>query len=86
MSEEDTICILHALNKTAIICQHLNLTDRLGFNVPYDLDNDLEAWCDKCEKILQEEGGWTERAIEYANLRVCCEFCFEKIKNLNYNN
>lgn len=83
MSEEETILMLHELNKTAFTCQHLNLTDKLGFNVPFDLINDTEAWCDKCEKILQEEGGWTERAIEHAKIRVCCRCCFEVIKNLN---
>ena len=86
MSEEETICKLNKLNKLnkpAYICQHLNKTDKVGFNVPYDLDKDLEAWCDECEKILQEEGGWTERANKYANIKLCRRYCFEEIKALN---
>ncbi len=87
MSEEETVCSLHKKQATAIICGHLCAMengeipdDNIGFNVPADIENDLEAWCDKCDKILNEEGSWNDRAVTFADLRPCCVGCFIVIK------
>lgn len=52
----------------------------VGFNVPEDIENDLEAWCDECEKVLAAAGGWTDEVAESADLRPCCVGCFVSIK------
>lgn len=83
MTENETICSLHKKEATAIICVHLWAAedDLVGFNMPEDIENDLEAWCDRCEKILNTAGGWTDKVVEFADLRPCCVGCFVSIKN-----
>ena len=83
MTEDDTICSLHKKEATAIVCIHLVCVEceHVGFNVPGDTENDLQAWCDQCEVKLNEEGGWTDAMEEFADLRPCCAGCFVAIKN-----
>ena len=80
MSEEETIKKLKKLNEPVIICQHLLMNRYLNLNFPNDIDEDDQAWCDECEKILQEEGGWTDRALEFADLKPYCKYCFAEMK------
>ena len=82
MTEQETLCSLHKKEATAIICGHLCYTDdaHIGFNVPADRKNDLEAWCDECEKVLNAAGGWTDSVVKFANLRSCCVGCFIALK------
>jgi hypothetical protein len=65
-----------------ITCQHLDYPEdcKLGFNVPYNLRRDNQAWCNKCEKILHLEGGWTEIALEFAKMKPICGCCFEYMR------
>jgi len=82
MTEEETVCSLHKKEATAIICVHLwGMEDvSIGFNVPADIENDLEAWCDKCDKTLNAEGSWTAPAVKFADFRPCCVGCFISLK------
>ncbi len=82
MTENETICALHKKEATAIICGHLceSQEDSIGFNVPSDIKNDLQAWCDRCEKILNTAGGWTDSVVAFADLRPCCVGCFISLK------
>lgn len=82
MTENETVCSLHKKEATAIVCIHLCTAESasVGFNVPADIVNDLEAWCDECEKIVNKEGGWTDRALKFADLRPCCVGCFISLK------
>ena len=83
MSEKETVKKLKKLNESGIICQHLNTKPdhKLGFNVPRDIENDIEAWCNQCELVLQEENNeWTERAQNFANLKSICRCCFESLR------
>ncbi len=83
MTESETVCSLHKKEATAIICNHLCMAgdDLVGFNVPADIDHDLEAWCDQCEGILNKAGEWTDSVAEFADLRPCCVGCFISLKN-----
>ena len=82
MTEDEIVYSLSKKEISAFVCKHLCDRSRndLGFNVPYNSD-DLEAWCDECEKILTEEGGWTDRVVEFADIQGCCIGCFVAIKN-----
>ncbi len=82
MTEEATVDILHEKEATAIICGHLCYMEdeTIGFNVPADIKNDLQAWCDSCEKMLNKKGGWTDKMTKFANLRPCCAGCFVVLK------
>ena len=79
MSEEETIAKLKKINEPAIICQHLLMNPDLNLNFPCDEEDD-EAWCDECEKIFQEEEGWTDRALEFADIKPYCKYCFAEMK------
>jgi len=83
MTEDETICSLHKKEATAILCAHLCVSgdDPIGFNVPADIENDLEAWCDECEKVVTKAGGWTDSASKFADFRPCCIGCFISLKN-----
>ena len=82
MSETETVERLRTFNRPTFMCQHLRLDTKsnLGFNVPYDIEEDLQAWCDDCERVLQEEGKWTEKALEFAKIKPFCRCCFAEMK------
>jgi hypothetical protein len=80
MSEENTVKRLKDFNKPTFVCQHIQMNCDLAFNVPYDIEFDRQAWCDECEKVLQEEKGWTDRAVEFAGLEEYCKYCFEELR------
>ena len=82
MTEEETVCSLHKKEATAIICIHLrDMEDHhIGFNVPADIKNDLQAWCNACEKVLNAAGKWTNDACAFADFRPCCVGCFISLK------
>lgn len=83
-------CDSHGLQERAYVCQHFNKTKKVGFFEPYapdadehDSDQGLQAWCGECERILRDEGEWTDKALQFANFRACCARCFDEIKTLN---
>lgn len=80
MSEEETIAKLKKLNEPAFICKHLLLNPDSNLNFPYDINEDNQVWCDECEKILQEEGMWTDRAEKFADIKPYCRYCFAELK------
>lgn len=83
MAEDETVCSLHKKEATAIVCVHLCTTEdcSIGFNVPADINNDLQAWCDRCEDVLNKAGKWTDRAAKLADFRPACVGCFISLKN-----
>lgn len=81
MDEKATIDLLKKINEGAYICKHLLYSNDVGFNIPDETSIDLEAWCDKCEEILQEEGEWTEHATNFADFQPYCIYCFVELRN-----
>jgi hypothetical protein len=80
-------CDSHGQRERAYVCQHFSKSKKVGFFEPYAIDSDpdeaLQAWCEECERILRDEGGWTDKALEFASFRVCCGGCFHDIKKFN---
>ncbi len=72
MNKETTI-------ETAIVCHHLLKNPYLHINFPHNIDDD-QAWCDDCEQVFQDEHGWTEEALNFADLKACCNHCFREMK------
>lgn len=79
MSKEKTIQRLKKLNEPAIVCQHLLKNPDLNLNFPSGID-DNQAWCDSCEGVFKEENGWQEKALEFADFKACCGYCFRQMK------
>lgn len=82
-------CASHGTARAAFVCQHLNKDTYTGFHEPFESDplieqeDDLQAWCDECEKKRQEEGEWNEVSEAFAKIRLVCEHCFFEMKRRN---
>ena len=72
-------CPVHGESDARVVCQHLH--DETGLRLyarrlrpghPV-----LVAWCERCQPVLEQEDGWTERAIAFAGLRGICTPCYE---------
>ena len=80
-------CPCHGLRGPTFICQHLQHGKGVGFNQPDEPPNSefpfKNAWCNKCDQLLQKEGKWNDRSEKFAGILVICEGCFEEIKKRN---
>lgn len=91
MKQKTVDCENHGFGRPAFICQHLNLKTAVGFEEAFetfpgmelDEDDDLQAWCDECEKIRLENNGWNDETMEFAKIKLVCEDCYFEIKKLN---
>jgi hypothetical protein len=89
MSERRKVqCGTHGTVGSAYVCCHLVRGDcePLGFNEPeYDPDDtEGQAWCDKCEEVLEAHGEWNQASEAFANIRLVCEFCFAAMRERNF--
>ena len=84
MSDSKIKCGTHGEVEPAFVCGHLfNEREKsLGFFEPeYDPDDvERQGWCQACEDLLQRDGEWTEETEASADIKLVCEFCFEKIR------
>lgn len=86
-------CSIHGKIRKAFICQHLNKQHKTGFEEAFetfrgmelDEDDDLQAWCDECEKERLRTDGWNDESMEFAKIKLVCERCYFDIKELNLN-
>jgi hypothetical protein len=80
-------CPIHGLNDSAYVCQHLNLTDKIGFIETYDPQNPcseiLQALCQKCDDVVMEEGEWNARVESYTKIKLICIECFAQMREFN---
>ena len=84
-------CSQHGKIRAAFICQHLNKKTRTGFEeafttfpgMPLEEDEDLQAWCDECEKVRTKHDGWNDESMEFAKIKLVCEQCYFEIKEFN---
>ena len=83
-------CGEHGARRPAFVCHHLNLVYPVGFNEPEvrdetdpDFDDELQAWCDACEKVRAAEGEWNDVSEAFADIKLICAQCFCQMKRLN---
>ncbi|OAB78406.1 hypothetical protein ULVI_10540 [Cochleicola gelatinilyticus] len=84
-------CNAHGKIRKAFICQHLNTETKTGFEEAFetyrgmelDEDDDLQAWCSKCEKKRLKTDGWNNESMEFAKIKLVCERCYFEIKESN---
>lgn len=84
-------CGIHGKSRAAFICQHLNINDKTGFEESFqteigmylEQDDDLSAWCNKCEETRSNDNGWNDENMEIAKIKLVCENCYFEIKEYN---
>lgn len=83
-------CCDHGLRNRAYVCQHLVRSEFKGFWEPFDSDStktynndELNAWCDECDIILNEQGEWNDISEAFAGIKLICDVCFFGMKDLN---
>jgi hypothetical protein len=75
-------CGTHGTRVPAIVCCHMiQAKDRaVGFVENSSDPEDLQAWCDECERVFIEEGDKTERFRRFNDFVVVCDFCYASLK------
>jgi len=81
-------CDTHGTTDATFICNHLLQGEQRGFNLGIDPENpdDLcpDAWCDECEKVLDDEGEWNEKSEKFADIKLLCSKCYEETRERNW--
>jgi len=65
-----------------MICQHLRDGAGLGFfrvEVPPGSDDYETGLCERCDALLWQEEGWTDRLFDFADWKLFCRECFEDV-------
>lgn len=77
-------CAGHGASFRAYVCGHLFRETGQGFHTADDPGNPRpDAWCDRCEAVLQREGGWTKAAAAFAGIKLACGACYDIIEENN---
>ena len=81
-------CGKHGKVRPAFVCGHLVETLRdgvaRGLLWSRDEDGNVNAYCDTCDRLLQQAGGdWTKELEAQANIKLICEMCFRIIERAN---
>lgn len=82
-------CNEHGAQEATYVCCHLIDSLRNGKKVGFFYASEPrgDAWCAACETVRIQEGGatgdWNERSEEYANIRLLCGACYDKVWALN---
>lgn len=89
MSDDNKVeCGVHGKTSATFICQHLSNGEGLGFNMGFDpkKPDDLypDAWCDKCDEVLEKEGEWNDASEAFADIRLVCSGCYCDIRDKNW--
>ena len=79
-------CDLHGDTPQTFVCVHLNGESYgLGFNCeePSDESPCPDAWCDACEVIRAENGGWDNTPDELCKIVLLCAECYKRSRIRN---
>ncbi|WP_460966041.1 hypothetical protein [Spirosoma litoris] len=85
MAERLVSCEEHGELPGGFVCQHVFSGERLGFHQGQDEDGEpsLEGWCNRCENLRALGKGWNDDNMAFADIKLVCSACFERIKTLN---
>ena len=77
----NVFCADHGEAAPAVVCKHLVHGSGLGFiegmgEQEPDATEELAAWCNACETVRQQHGGWNEASEAVASITLICENCF----------
>lgn len=87
-SKETIECNEHGPRQQAFVCRHLLQGEHQGFywgTDPEDPQNLCpDAWCSECDEALQASGGaWNDESEAFAQIRLVCDACYERIRLRN---
>jgi hypothetical protein len=75
-------CGKHGKSARCVVCKHI-LTRHQGLRYfaisrPFPAARWL-AWCEDCNKVLEQEEGWTDRTMAFAGLQGVCKSCYKDL-------
>ncbi len=74
-------CPRHGPALATFVCQHLLEENGQGFVCFDDPENPYpDAWCEGCEAVRQQAGGWDEESEKAAGISLVCRHCYEAIR------
>lgn len=81
-------CPNHGEGAPAFVCRHLVGGSGLGFIEPFgeqapDASEELAAWCNECENVRRQRGGWDDASEGFAAVTLICSGCFENARIRN---
>lgn len=72
-------CKRHGVTAYCLICQHLRSEEGLGyFAIAPEPEEPAQAWCEACDRVLEAERGWSDRADAKADWKLYCTGCYEE--------
>lgn len=81
-------CGEHGRRRAAFVCKHLAAGEKAGFNWGIDPDDPHalcpDAWCDRCESVLEQQGEWNDAASSFAGITLICADCYVDIREKNW--
>ncbi|MBK7395262.1 MAG: hypothetical protein IPJ34_02895 [Myxococcales bacterium] len=75
-------CGTHGGRTAAVVCGHmLPAKDHaVGFVENSSEPDDLQAWCDACERLFLREGEMTDEFKEFNQMTVVCDDCYAELR------
>lgn len=76
-------CGTHGSRVAAVVCQHMveSKDKPVGFVENSPEPDDLQAWCNECERLFTAEGSMTDRFKAFHGHVIVCDFCYDTLKN-----
>jgi hypothetical protein len=80
------ICEGHGEQTAAIVCRHHMQVDdhAVGFIENSDDPDDLQAWCDDCERMFLQEGDKTNDFRVFNDFAVVCSNCYVDLRTRHH--
>jgi len=71
-------CGSHGPSHAAFVCTHLFSEPGQKWYRDYPGKNNPspDAWCSACEHMFEQEGGWSEVASDFADIKLICGQCY----------
>lgn len=77
-------CSGHGASFPTYVCTHLFHETDQGFHASDNPETPRpDAWCDRCEALLQHTGEWTDEAEAFAQVTLACGTCYDIIEENN---
>ena len=75
-------CGTHGVSPGCVACRHLREGAGLRYHAirpfPAEAPRLWQAWCGECHAVLEQEGGWTDRAKAFIDIAIICTPCYRE--------